>query len=350
MINHDVFFIGSREIGGNNKPFIIAEVGQAHDGSLGMAHSFIDAVADTGADAIKFQTHIAHEESTYEEQFRVSFSQQDITRFAYWKRMEFSPEQWAGLAKHAKDRGLYFLSSPFSIASVDLLNQIGMSAWKIGSGEYRSTFLLDAIIETKSPILFSTGMSNWDEIIDVVNYLKKNNTFFSLFQCTSEYPTPSNRVGLNVIREMREKFCCPVGLSDHSGAPFASLGALAQGADLIEVHVVFDRKMFGPDTISSLTLEELAFVVKARDSFFEMKTHPVDKDQVALDLVSMRNIFTRSLAPVKPLLRGTMLEPEMLMLKKPGTGIPPNQLSSIVGRKLIRDVSPDHLITMQDIE
>ena len=118
--------IGNRSVGQKEKTFIVAEVAQAHDGSLGMAHAYIDAVADTGVDAVKFQTHIASEESTLDEPFRLSFSVQDETRYDYWKRMEFTFKQWESLATHAKERGLIFLSSPFSIAAVDMLQQLGI--------------------------------------------------------------------------------------------------------------------------------------------------------------------------------------------------------------------------------
>src|SRR5262245_66416611 len=127
--------IGTRSISNGAKAFIIAEVAQAHDGSLGLAHSLIDAAADAMADAIKFQTHIAAEESTREEPFRVKFSQQDATRYDYWRRVEFAPHQWAGLAVHARKRGLAFLSSAFSVHAVELVSKIGVDAWKLACGE-----------------------------------------------------------------------------------------------------------------------------------------------------------------------------------------------------------------------
>src|SRR5918992_3358857 len=114
---------------------IIAEVAQAHDGSLGMAHAFIDAIATTGADAVKFQTHIASAESTPTEPWRIQFSRQDTSRYDYWKRMEFTEAQWSGLKQHADERGLIFLSSPFSIEAVELLERVGVAAWKVASGE-----------------------------------------------------------------------------------------------------------------------------------------------------------------------------------------------------------------------
>ena len=130
---------------------IIAEVAQAHDGSLGMAHAYIDAIANAGADAVKFQTHIASAESTPGEPWRVKFSQQDATRYDYWKRMEFTEEQWQGLKKHADERGLKFLSSPFSVEAVELLTRVGVAAWKVASGEVSNVRCLIASLPRGYP-------------------------------------------------------------------------------------------------------------------------------------------------------------------------------------------------------
>jgi len=139
--------IGTHEIGGDRSPcFIIAEVGQAHDGSLGMAHAYIDAAAEAGVDAIKFQTHIAEAESTTDEPFRVKFSMQDDTRYEYWRRMEFTFDQWQGLSRHANEKGIVFLSSPFSIQAVALLEKLAVPAWKVGSGETVSGDTISAIL------------------------------------------------------------------------------------------------------------------------------------------------------------------------------------------------------------
>ena len=143
------FNIDNHIIGDNHIPYIIAEVGQAHDGSLGMAHSYIDTASDIGINAIKFQTHIADEESTLDEPFRVKFSLQDNTRYDYWKRMEFTKEQWVGLYEHAKQKNIDFLSSPFSISALELLNNFNLPVWKVGSGEFKSKELLNAMIKTK---------------------------------------------------------------------------------------------------------------------------------------------------------------------------------------------------------
>ncbi len=278
--------IKGRRIGPQSPCFLVAEVAQAHDGSLGAAHAYIDAAADAGVDAVKFQTHIADAESTLDEPFRVKFSQQDETRYAYWKRMEFTPEQWAGLAAHASERKLIFLSSAFSVAAVDLLKKLGMAAWKVGSGEVGTHDLLDAMLAAGGPILLSTGMSTYAEIGDVVTRLRQRGAEVALFQCTSRYPVSLTEVGLNVIDELRQRFKCPAGLSDHSGTVYPALAAMAQGADMVEAHIVFDKRMFGPDTPASLTVEEFKQVARARDAIAEMLAHPVDKDRLAGDLAA----------------------------------------------------------------
>jgi len=350
MDNVGDIIIRERHIGSGHPSFIIAEIGQSHDGSLGIAHSYIDAVAKAGADAIKFQTHIADAESTLEEGFRVKFSYQDKTRYDYWKRMEFTEEGWIGLAEHCKETGIIFLSSPFSVEAVELLKRIGIEAWKIGSGEVNNPVLLDAIIETKKPILLSTGMSNWKELGRTVANILSNNIPLAVFQCTSKYPTSLKEVGLNVLERMKATFSVPVGLSDHSGTIFPALAAMARGANLIEIHVVFSKAMFGPDTSASITLEDLQLLCNARDAFFEMTTHPVDKDTLGKELEEMKPLFNKSVALRFSMPKGTILDQHMLTVKKPGTGIPACKLTSCIGMRLKRDVTNDRVLKWEDLE
>lgn len=342
--------IHNRSIGFNHPAFIIAEIAQAHDGSLGLAHSYIDAAADVGADAVKFQTHIADAESTLDEPFRIKFSSQDATRYDYWKRMEFTFEQWQGLAGHCSQKGLLFLSSPFSIQAVELLERIGVPAWKVGSGESVSGDILDAVLATGKPVLASTGMSTFQEIDALVVRIRKSQTAFALFQCTSKYPVDLAEVGLNVIQEMKVRYACPVGLSDHSGSILPSLAAMAQGADIIEAHIVFDKRMFGPDTPASLTMDEFKLLTQARDAFHKMKSNPVNKDKMAESMQEMRGMFGKSLAPIKDLSAGTMLTHDLLSAKKPAAGIPADQKEKIVGKKLKKDVSKKRLLRWEDID
>ena len=350
MTENTVVHIGECPIGVGHPTFLIAEVAQAHDGSLGLAHAFIDVAADAGADAIKLQTHIASAESTLDEPFRVAIGRQDATRYAYWQRMEFTPEQWAGLAEHASERHLVFLSSAFSLAAVEVLKSIGMPAWKVGSGEFASFELLDAMCETGAPVLLSTGMSTFCEIDTAVERIHANGARCCVLQCTSAYPTSLDRVGLNVINELRARYQCPVGLSDHSGTVFPSLAAMATGVDVLEVHLTLDRTMFGPDVSSSVTPEEFRQISAARDAFRILENNPVDKDGMTLSLKDLRETFTKSITPLRALSEGTQLTEAMLTLKKPGAGIPRTEMHNVVGRTLARAVSPDRLLRWEDLD
>ncbi|KAA3646794.1 MAG: N-acetylneuraminate synthase [Chloroflexi bacterium] len=329
---------------------IIGEVAQAHDGSLGTAHAFVDAIAEAGADAVKFQTHIAAEESTDEETFRVNFSYEDKTRPDYWKRMEFTKEQWQGLAEHARERGLIFLSSPFSVAAVELLERAGMPAWKIASGEANNYPMLERMTETGKPILLSSGMSPWSEIDATVQHIKKLDAPLALFQCTTAYPCPPERIGLNVMTELAEHYQIPVGLSDHSGTIFPSLAAATMGASLIEVHVTLSREMFGPDVPASVTTAELKQLVEGVRFIEAMLANPVDKDALAEEFDPLRQMFFKSVVARDNLKQGNTLKIEQLDTKKPGTGIPATQLEKLIGRVLARDVAANQMLHEDDLE
>jgi N,N'-diacetyllegionaminate synthase len=174
---------------------LIAEIGQAHEGSLGIAHSYIDALAGTGVHTVKFQVHIAEAESSQHEPFRVKFSYEDDTRYDYWQRMEFTAEQWAGLKQHCEDKGMEFGASPFSQAAVDLLEKIGVKNYKIGSGEVANFLMLEKIAKTGKPILLSSGMSSFEELDKSVDFIKGFGNDIILFQCTTQYPTSAENSG-----------------------------------------------------------------------------------------------------------------------------------------------------------
>ena len=327
---------------------VIGEVGQAHDGSLGTAHAYIDAIADTGADAVKFQTHIADAESSTDEPWRVKFSSQDVSRYDYWKRMQFTTEQWLGLKKHADERKLLFLSSPFSLEAVRLLSGLGIKAWKLASGEINNIPLVDALVASQLPVLASTGMSTLNEIDHVVERLKTSSGGFALLQCSSTYPTPPDRIGLNVLTELRDRYQCKVGLSDHSGTIFPSLAAVTLGASIIEVHVVLSRKSFGPDVSSSVTDQELGNLVKGIRMIETALSSPVDKSKIPSDLVETKRTFGRSIVFERDLQAGHTLLVEDLSLKKPGNGLGAERLTTIIGRKLRRSVSKGQRVSEED--
>lgn len=327
---------------------VIGEVSQSHDGSLGMAHAFIDAIARAGADAVKFQTHIAAAESTPQEPWRVKFSRQDASRYDYWKRMEFTPEQWQGLADHAQEKGLIFLSSPFSLEAVDLLEHIGMPAWKVASGEVSNKVLLDAMLKTGKPILLSSGMSTLDEIDDAVSYVRRTNVEYAVLQCSTAYPCPPEKIGLNLIPQLRERYGCAVGLSDHSGTIYPGLAAVTLGIEVLELHVAFSREMFGPDVPASVTTDELKQLMEGIRFIERMRNNPIDKDGFAEEVLPLRKLFTKSIVAGADLSKGTVLEEKHFRIKKPGNGLPGERMKDLIGKTLLRDLKVDEQILEGD--
>jgi N-acetylneuraminate synthase len=331
-----------------NRCMIIGEIAQSHDGSLGMAHAFVDAVANAGADAIKFQTHIAAAESTPQEPWRVKFSKQDASRYNYWKRMEFTPEQWQGLFDHAQEKGLIFLSSPFSIEAVDLLEKIGMPVWKVASGEISNQQLIDRMLQTRKPILLSTGMSTLDEIDHAVKYIRRKNVEYAVMQCSTAYPCPPEKIGLNLIPHLRERYGCAVGLSDHSGTIYPGLAAVTLGIEVLELHVAFSREMFGPDVPASVTTGDLKQLTEGIRFIERMRNNPVDKNGFAEEVLPLRRLFTKSIVAGTDLPKGMMIEEKHLRVKKPGNGLPPERMKDVLGKQLLRDVKADEQILEGD--
>lgn len=329
---------------------VIGEVAQAHDGSLGMAHAFIDAIAAAGADAVKFQTHIAAAESTEREPWRRHFSRQDRTRRDYWRRMEFTPEQWLELKKHADARQLVFLSSPFSPEAFHLLRSIGVSAWKVASGEITNWSLLDAIAETRQPVMLSTGMSPMAEIDAAVARLRARGSPLAVMQCTSLYPCPPEFVGLNVLALLRERYGTAVGLSDHSATIFPGLAAATLGAEVVEVHVTMSREMFGPDVAASITTGELAQLVAGVRFNTIMRCRPVDKSESRPEAAGLRDIFMKSIVARSNLPAGLVLDRHHLALKKPADGLSADRLPELLGRRLRRALPIDAPLSLEDLE
>jgi len=330
--------------------FIIAELGQAHDGSLGILHSYIDAVAKTGVDAIKFQTHIADAESSQHEPFRVNFSYEDKSRYDYWKRMEFSLEQWKEIKTHCTKVGLEFMSSPFSIAAVDLLEKVGVNRYKIGSGEVTNFLLLEKIISTRKPIILSSGMSSLSELDRTVSFLKSRNADFSILQCTTSYPTKPHQYGLNVIGELRNRYNIKVGYSDHSSEIGTCIAATALGAEILEFHVVFNKDIFGPDSKSSLTIDETMQLVKAVRNIKTALNNPVDKNDIS-NFRDVKDIFEKSLSINKDMKSGEVITKDDLEAKKPrGFGISASDYLKIIGMKVKNDITKYSFINYKDIE
>lgn len=330
---------------------VIAEIAQAHDGSLGQAHAYIDCAASAGADAVKFQTHIADAESTVHEPWRVKFSKQDETRFDYWKRMEFTPEQWAGLKIHAEEKKLIFLSSPFSGKAVELLRSLKMVTWKVASGELTNLPMIREMAHDGKPLMLSTGMSPLSEIDAAVEVVRNANVPFAIFQCTTQYPSPPEAIGLNVLDELRSRYDCAVGLSDHSGTIYPALAAsAAHRVEIIEVHLTMSRDMFGPDVAASVTPAELQTICDGIRFIEKMRSSPIDKANISGDAAALRDIFFKSVVAAQDLPAGTVLTRAHLDLKKPGNGIPAAQIDAVIGKTLRNAISRDRQLKFEDIQ
>ncbi len=316
------FTLDNRRTVNEGQPaLLIAEIAQEHQGSYALAHAMIEAAASAGADAVKFQCHVAHAESDASEAWRVRPRwQQDASRYEYWKRMEFTPHQWKELRDHAVSQFLLFIVSPFSVEAVDMLGDLP-HAWKVASGEIVNTHsmppshnpLLPRLARTSQPVIISTGMATKDEILTaalamspvvgqgeqrlesgLVIYHQGETIHhpFALLHCTSLYPTSAASVGLNLFTDLRDSFTCPVGISDHTGTIYPALAAVALGASIVELHVTFDKRMGSFDTSSAVTFEDFK---RLRDGVrvIEAALLPIDRDERVKEpaLREMRGLF-----------------------------------------------------------
>ena len=319
---------------------IIAEIGSVHDGSFGNALKLIEVAAECGADAVKFQTHLPLAETRYDAPSPSYFK--DESRFSYFERTSFSKAQWKDLKKAAEENGLIFLSSPFSIEAVELLEDIGMVAYKIPSGEVNNIPMLEKIAELKKPVLLSSGMSDWNELTAAYQVLK-GEAQLAVLQCSSSYPCLPESVGLNVISEIKQKFDCDVGLSDHTLGYSAAVCAVALGATVIEKHLTFSNRMYGSDAKHSMEPDQFTlFCDMLRDAWL-MANSQVDKDNLN-PYIDMKATFQKSIVAAKNLPKNKVITSDDLAYKKPGTGISADRYQDLIGKTLLQDLQKDDFL------
>ncbi len=230
--------------------------------------------------------------------------------------MEFSFEQWLGIKKHCDEVGLEFISSPFSNAAVDLLEKLEVNYYKIGSGEVTNLLMLERIANTGKKVLLSSGMSDFKELDSAVALLKGKACEYNVFQCTTSYPTASDQWGLNVIQELRDRYHVDIGFSDHSGDIYACLAATSLGARLLEFHAVFDKRIFGPDSKSSIEIDRIKDLVKGVREIRNALHNPIVKSDLA-PYSNLKGIFQKSLAVNRPIKAGELIQFSDLEGKKP---------------------------------
>ena len=338
--------IGPRKIGPQYPPFIIAEVGINHEGSFEKAIQMIDAAVDAGSDCIKFQCHI-----TEAEMIPTDMKPGKISDERLWdiiKRCELTEDEERRIKSYCEKKGIIYLCTPFSREAADRLESMGVSAFKIGSGECNNIPLLEHIAGFSKPIILSTGMNDIESIRKAVGAIKEYDCSLMLMHCTSMYPTPYDKVRLGAIQELIQEFGLPVGLSDHSIGIYTCLGAIALGACVLEKHFTVSRDWPGPDVPISIEPDELREMVKGSRAIFSAlggnKTI-LPEEQPVIDFAYA------SVVTIAPIKAGETFSLENTWVKRPGTGpILSSDLNEVLGKKALRDLQKDCQISPNDIE
>lgn len=318
---------------------IIAEVGSVHDGSFGNACKAIELAKLVGATTVKFQMHLAEHETTRDAPTPSYFRAEP--RYNYFKRTAFSKDQWRDLVTLANELSLGFSCSPFSIEALDVLVEVGVTKIKIASGEVTNLPLLKAAGAKSEEVILSSGMSSWSELDEAVAILKEGGARLTVMQCSSEYPCRAENVGLNVVDEMRSRYGCRVGFSDHTLGLAAPIGAVFHGADSIEKHLTFSKAMYGSDAKNSMEPDEFQRLVTALNEAYVIRENPVNKGDVRL-YANMKQVFEKNLVAHTSLAAGTILQGDHVAYKKAGRGLKPSDLPTVIGKTLRHDVSADH--------
>lgn len=336
--------LGHLTLGEGERPLVIAEIGNNHDGSMGQAKALIDAAAEAGADVAKFQTHIAAAEMLPSTPTPPHF---DEPRYTFTQRMELTFDQHVELKAYTESKRMAFFSSPFSVEAVELLERLDVPAYKIASGEVTNPPLIEAIAKTGKPVLMSTGMSGLEDVERAVQQLRARDAPFAILQCQSTYPCPPELVNLRGMETLRERFGVPVGLSDHTPDIHTSVAAVALGAVCVEKHFTLSRRLYGPDHHASLEPQDLARLVEGvRQVHLAMGTGAKVRDP---SLDPARATFEKSVVARVEIPEGAVIEPSMLTTKRPGSGIPAIRIDEVVGRRAARSLEADRLLEEPDL-
>lgn len=331
--------------------YIIAEIGNMHEGSLQLAMAISRAAADCGVNCIKFQAHYFEHESLPDAPNPPYFKTE--SRQSYFERTSFDEEQWSKLRDYVENTlDIDFMCSPFSIYAVDILLKAGVKNFKIASGELTNYPLLDYISKKAENIFLSSGMSSYEEIDSAVkifnNSKVKNKT---IFQCTSEYPCKVENVGLNVIKNLINKYPdWQIGLSDHTLSSTAAILSLAKGAKVFEKHFTLSNLMYGSDAINSLEPDKFSSYVRNIKEANVCLNSNVDKDELVSNLKEMKTTFEKSIVFKTSLKKGDTIRLEDLDYKKPNLGISAKYYLKFVGKKLNQDVKKDYYLNTKMIK
>jgi N-acetylneuraminate synthase/N,N'-diacetyllegionaminate synthase len=327
------------------RPFVIAEAGVNHDGRTDLALKLVDAAADAGADAVKFQTFQAEALVTgAAPQAKYQTRAGKSSQLAMLRALQLSDDGHRAVVRRCRRRKIEFMSTPFDERSADFLDSLGMRIFKVPSGEVTNHPLLAHIARKKKPVILSTGMSTLQEVREAVAVLKKNGAReLVVLHCVSSYPARAKDVNLRAMGTLAEALSLPVGYSDHTLGLAVPLAAAALGAQVIEKHFTLDKKLNGPDHAMSLSPAELSALCRGLREVAASLGDGVKRP--AASEREIQRVARRSIVLARALPAGSRLSLSDLALKRPGTGLPPAELGKVVGRTLKRDLPADALLS-----
>lgn len=339
--------IGRLNIGLNYEPIVIPEAGINHEGSLARALELVQAAHSAGARVIKFQTHIPEEEM-----LRTDIVPEGISSDSLWdiiERCSLTSDEERTVAEECERLGMEFLSTPFSVAAVDRLVNLGVNGFKVGSGEVSNPFILRRIAETGLPVILSTGMHSDREVAAAVDILQGGGSSVALLHCVSVYPAPHELMAIRSIPELMARFPdTPIGISDHSEGIWTALGAVALGACVIEKHFTVDRNWPGPDMPVSIEPNELRDLIRGSTAIWKsLQIGPGEEESEE----SVRRFAISSIVTVIEIASGSLISESDVALKRPGTGdYHADDLASVIGTRTSRTIQANEFLRREDLD
>jgi N-acetylneuraminate synthase len=340
--------IQGRKIGSEYPPFVIAEIGINHEGSLKVAKEMVDAAKRAGAECVKHQTHIVDDEMSGAAK-KVIPGNADVSIYEIMKRCALNEEDEIALKEYVESKGMLFISTPFSRAAAERLERMNVAAYKIGSGECNNYPLLEHIAAFGKPVILSTGMNTIKSVAKAVEIFENAKVPLALLHTTNLYPTPVHLVRFGAMQELSEAFPKNVfGLSDHTLTNHACLGAVALGASILERHFTDHKQRTGPDIVCSMDEKECKKLIEGSHLIWQMRggtKEPAKEEQVTIDFAFA------TVVSIKPIKKGTVFTKENIWVKRPGTGkILAEEFKSLLGKKAKKDIHNDAHLNWTDIE
>ncbi|MGJ8684501.1 MAG: N-acetylneuraminate synthase family protein [Nonlabens sp.] len=346
-MNHPYIEISGRKIGKDYAPLVIAELGINHEGSLKAAMEMVDAAARAGVEVLKHQTHIVEDEMTGAAK-KVIPGNADVSIYEIMERCALNEKDERALKKYVEEKGMIFISTPFSRAAANRLQSMDVAAYKIGSGECNNYPLLEHIASFNKPVILSTGMNTIESVSKAVAIFKKNDVPLAILHTTNLYPTPAHLVRYGAMMEMHQAFPNLVfGLSDHTTSNLACLGAVALGASILERHFTDHMLRTGPDIICSMDEKETKDLIEASAIMQQMRggtKEPALEEKVTIDFAFA------TVCSIKPIKKGETFTKENIWVKRPGTGeILAEFYDDILGKIATRDIQNDQQLFKKDV-